>query len=171
MENHGAIYKILAKKGNDLQLSTDYVVEVGKGKGSQMNHPIIANSNHRSVDPRSLSRSSYASGKENTHTRLIGSISGINTTLNSHLLLRTTPPIYVSQIFKMKASILLFAAFAGFALAQPASLSERDHTESPLCPWFSDDNPLQPAPACCYNVPWTNEHLPYKVCMARKIIP
>ncbi|KAJ5975812.1 hypothetical protein N7481_009519 [Penicillium waksmanii] len=66
----------------------------------------------------------------------------------------------------MKASILLLAASAGIALAQPTSLAERDHTESPVCPWYSDDNPLQPTAACCYNMPWTSEHLPYKVCMA-----
>jgi hypothetical protein len=72
----------------------------------------------------------------------------------------------------MKASILLLAGSVGIALAQPtSSLTERDHVESPLCPWFGDDNPLQPTPACCYNVPWTKERYPYKVCMARKIIP
>lgn len=70
----------------------------------------------------------------------------------------------------MKASIILLAASAGIALAQPTSLAELDHTESPLCPWFGDDNPLQPTPACCYNIPWTQEHYPYKVCMARKLI-
>ncbi|KAJ5755249.1 hypothetical protein N7533_004792 [Penicillium manginii] len=67
----------------------------------------------------------------------------------------------------MKASILLLAGSVGIALAQPtSSLTERDHVESPLCPWFGDDNPLQPTPACCYNVPWTKERYPYKVCMA-----
>lgn len=71
----------------------------------------------------------------------------------------------------MKASILLLAASAGIALAQPTSLAERDHTESPVCPWYSDDNPFQPTAACCYNMPWTSERLPYKVCMARKIMP
>ncbi|KAJ5104183.1 hypothetical protein N7532_004712 [Penicillium argentinense] len=62
----------------------------------------------------------------------------------------------------MKTSILLLAASAGVALAQPAFLNERANS---VCPSING-NPLQPTPACCFTVPWTPEHYPYSVCMA-----
>ncbi|OJJ40129.1 hypothetical protein ASPWEDRAFT_192439 [Aspergillus wentii DTO 134E9] len=67
----------------------------------------------------------------------------------------------------MKASILLLAAAAGVALAQPTSLNERADS---VCQ-SGNGNPLEPTPACCYTVPWTAEHYPHSVCMARKFIP
>ncbi|KAI9932563.1 hypothetical protein AWENTII_005137 [Aspergillus wentii] len=62
----------------------------------------------------------------------------------------------------MKASILLLAAAAGVALAQPTSLNERADS---VCQ-SGNGNPLEPTPACCYTVPWTAEHYPHSVCMA-----
>ncbi|KAJ6128489.1 hypothetical protein N7471_009706 [Penicillium samsonianum] len=62
----------------------------------------------------------------------------------------------------MKASILLLAASAGLALAQPASLSERDDT-SGVCPTFGA--PWEPTAACCFYTPWSAEHLPGVVCL------
>lgn len=68
----------------------------------------------------------------------------------------------------MKASIILLAASAGVALAQPASLSRRGYS-SGVCPTFGA--PWEPTAACCYYTPWTAEHIPGVVCLKGKIVP
>jgi len=63
----------------------------------------------------------------------------------------------------MRGSIILMAASASIALAQPTTLVERT---SSVCP-----SPGAPFAACCFSIPWTSEHYPYTVCLKGKIFP